>query len=387
MPPSMLLSTVAPASAPVRLQAPELPPTEAILEYYRRSEEAGFYSNGGPCSRLLAERVSERLRGAACVPVNNATSGLMAAMRAAFGEPDGARRIVLTTSFTFTATACAIMWCGFTPVFVDVEERGWHMDGARLAQALDALEGRVAGVLGCATFGTAPPKPQRAAWRESCAAYGVPLVIDSAAGFGAIDEFARPLGGVGDTEVFSFHATKPFAIGEGGLVATPDEDLAERITRAINFGLEPGTRVSAEAGFNGKLSELHAATALAMLDRFDEVLVARRGHASRLRRAIGAGVTYQRGANRSPWQFFQLLVASPEARAEALVLAAEAGVEVRTLHDPALHRHPAFADVRCADDLEVTDAVAARSLTLPMSNRLDDDAIARIAALVRRVAG
>jgi dTDP-4-amino-4,6-dideoxygalactose transaminase len=384
-----LVSAPAQQSVPVTeplvpFQRPQPPAPEAIMEYYRLSQEAGFYSNGGPCARLLSSRLSDYLgAGTFAIPVGNCTVGLMVALRAACGMPEGRRRAILTPSYTFTATACAIEWAGFEPIFVDIEPRGWHMDPAALEAALERFDGEVAGVLACATFGTAPAAEQRAAWRELCDAHGTPLLIDSAPGFGSRDGGGLPLGGLGDTEIFSFHATKPFSAGEGGVVTTSDAELAARIGRMINFGLEPGTRISTDIGMNGKMSELHAASSLSMLDIIDEVVALRQRNAGRLRDAIGpdAHLLHQAGAERSTWQIFHVLCPTPEMRDGIVALAPSHGVEVRTMHDPAVHTHPAFAGARRAP-LPVTEVAAARALALPMANELDDDAIARIAALV-----
>jgi dTDP-4-amino-4,6-dideoxygalactose transaminase len=354
---------------------------EEVLAYFERSCEARWFSNGGPCASELTARLEARLGGeTTCVLVANATLGLMAALRAAFGEGDG--RLVVTPSYTFTATACAIRWAGFEPLFVDVDARHWQLDPNELEQALAERGGEIAGVLACATFGTAPPPEVRAAWRELSAAHGVPLVIDSAPGFGSLDLHGSPLGGLGDTEVFSFHATKPFAIGEGGMVATADPELAARIASLINFGLD-ATRISTEAGLNAKLSELHAATGLAALDRFDGVLAARRRVAGALRRATrSCGLTLQAGSGGSTWQFFQALAPDAATREAVLDAARELDVEVRTLHAPPLHRHPAFAAAPRHGTLDVTDDLAARSLSLPLANDMSDFAVARVAEAV-----
>jgi dTDP-4-amino-4,6-dideoxygalactose transaminase len=385
LPRSAPVRSLTPARAPIRFQHPEMPPMDAVLAYFRMSEEAGWYSNGGPCSLELTRRLQERLgSGTHAVLVSNATMGLLAALRAACGAPTGARRLIVTTSYTFTATACAVEWAGFEPLFVDVDPEHWHLDPSQLEGALDAFGGEIAGVLACATFGVAPPPAVRAAWRALCDERRVPLVIDSAPGFGTVDAHGLPLGGLGDTEVFSFHATKPFAIGEGGMVATADADLAERMRRLANFGLAPGTRVSDEAGINAKLSELHAATGLAVLDRFDDVLAGRRRLAGALANATtGYGLQMQPGAFDGTWQFFQALAPTPAARTAALAAAQERAVEVRTLHDPPLHRHPAFARARRFGTLAVTDDLAARSLSLPLANTLPADAVEHIAEVAK----
>ena len=130
------------------------------------------------------------------------------------------------------------------------------------------------------TFGTAPPAGTREAWRATCDAAGVPLVVDSAAAFGARDEHRLLVGSDGATHVFSFHVTKPFAVGEGGLLVTGDADVARRAESLVNFGIDGPERTSAVAGINAKMSELHAAGALAMLDRFEPVLARRRAACS-----------------------------------------------------------------------------------------------------------
>jgi dTDP-4-amino-4,6-dideoxygalactose transaminase len=370
--------------AVIRLQHPEPPPPAEIFRYYALACQAGFYSNGGPCATMLAEHLSGYLGGQTfCIPVGNCTMGLLVALRAACGEPSDRRRVVLCPSYTFTATGCAIAWAGFKPVFVDVDPDGWHMDSEELERALERHAGSVAGVLACAAFGTAPPSEQRAAWRAACARHGVPLLIDAAPGFGSTDEDGRQIGGLGDTEIFSFHATKPFAVGEGGLVVTGDAELAARAARLINFGLEPGSRASSEIGLNAKMSELHAATALAMLDRIDGVVRQRQANARRLRESIARmPFSFQIGSERSTWQIFHLLAPSREVRDLCLELAPEHAIEVRTMHEPVLHRQPAFREF-AHGPLPVTEALAERALALPMANLLADDAFERIPALLR----
>lgn len=353
------------------------------MRHYRRSVAAGFYSNGGPCATLLAERLSEYLGGGAeCIPVANCTLGLVVALRAACPAADRRRRLVLCPSYTFTATACAIAAAGLEPAFVDVEGAGWHLDCGSLERELTRHHGRVAAVLACATFGTPPPAAHRARWREIARRHGVPLLVDAAPGFGAVDENGTPLGGVGDTEVFSFHATKPFSIGEGGLIATGDRSLAQAARRLINFGLRPGSRASDAVGLNAKMSELHAAAALAMLERIDEVVACRRENAARMRDRIEPlGYRFQVGSERSTWQILHVQAPTAEVRDRCVALAPAHAIELRTMHEPPLHRQPAFA---AADrgPLSVTDALCARSLALPMANRMPEDAFERIPALL-----
>jgi len=375
------------AVAPDRIpfQQPELPQVEAIMAHFQRSVDASYFANGGPCARELSTRIEERLgHQAHCVLVSSATTGLMAALRAVCGEPRGRKRLIACPSYTFTATAGAIVWAGFEPLFIDIEPDGYGLDPESLEAALKVRRGRVAGILAASPFGTASDTKLRDAWREIAARHKAPLLIDSAPGFGALDELGEPLGARGDTEVFSFHATKPFAIGEGGAVTTPDPEIAARIGRIVNFGMEPSTRMSTEAGFNGKLSELHAATGLAVLDDFDEILAGRRRLATRVMHAAEpSGLRYQRNAVGSTWQYFQALTPDVATRERILAAAAAAHVDARTLHDPPLHRHPAFAHADRGASMVATTAIAARSISLPLANRLHDAEVSRIGAVAR----
>jgi dTDP-4-amino-4,6-dideoxygalactose transaminase len=367
----------------IRYLRPELPPLQDVARYYALSEEARFYSNGGPCYQRLASRLAAYVGEVSCVPVGNCTLGLIAAIREVCGEPAGRRRLIAVPSFTFTATACAIRWAGFEPLFVDIEPDSWQLSPRALRDALSQYDGLVGGVMGCSTFGTAAPAGVRAGWRAVCIDHGVPLLVDSAAGFGAVDELGCPLGSQGETEIFSFHATKPFAIGEGGAVVTSDPDLAARVTRLINFGIDPDSRTSVSAGLNAKMSELHCATGLAMLDRFETTLARRRATASDLQHLMSAhAVTYQTGSESSTWQLFQLLMPDRTSRERAVALAAAHNIEVRTCFDPPLHRHPAFAQARVYGELEVTELVAARALSLPMANTLGPRQTTRIGKLM-----
>ena len=373
----------APAVERIRYLRPELPPIDDLARYYALAEEKHWYSNRGPCHERFAASLADYVGNVRCIPVSSCTHGLMVALRAACGEPGRRRRLIALPSFTFTATACAVRWAGFEPLFVDIEPESFQLDADALEAALATHGDRVAGVLGCSTFGTAPPSSTRQGWRNTCARHGVPLVIDSAAGFGAIDDEGAPLGAQGDTEVFSFHATKPFAIGEGGAIVTRQPGLAERAERLMNFGIDPATSMSAMPGLNAKLSELHCAMGLAMLDRFDDLLSARRATVETLREAVGAHpIRYQTGSEGSTWQGFHITLPSAELRHRAVSLARQELIEVRTCWDPSLHEHPAFADAPRGGELSVTEQVAARSITLPMANRLGPRQISRIARLM-----
>lgn len=350
----------------IRFQRPELPPTDEIDGYLELARGERWFSNGGPCWRLLRDRLGERA-GAYCVPVASGTLGLMAALAAVLEDPDAEpRRAALMPSFTFLATAQSALWAGLEPRLADIGAEHWHLDPEQLERALAGNRG-VAAALPVSAFGTPPPPSVRQHWESTCREAGVPLIVDSAAGFGAVAADGVPVGAQGDIEVVSFHATKPFAIGEGGAVFTRDAALRDRLELAVNFGFRADRSVGLAHGLNAKMSELHAATALAVLDRLDSIVGRRRDAAATIRERAGAEVQWQAEDALSTWQFVPVALSSPERR-ERLVAAVAGEIETRIYYDPLHHLTPGHPVAGAG--LERTDDLYRRILCLPMANDL-----------------
>lgn len=369
----------------LRYQRPQLPPLEEVARYYAASEAAHWYSNGGPCHELLVDRLQTRMaNGALALPVGNATLGLMVALAAVTQDLSPVRDLVVTPSYTFAAALSAIRWTGRQPLLVDVHPTHWQPDADAVERSLARHGRRVAAVLATSTFGCPAPSAVMARWQAACRAAGVPLVVDSAAAFGAVTEDGAWLGAQGDVEVFSFHATKPFATGEGGMVATRSHELHERMARLVNFGFDPSRTVVDPMGMNAKLSELQCAVCLAALDGFDAVLLARRTRALRLRTALEPmGYAFQDGCERSTFQSVPVLAPDAATREAVRSRAEQADVEVRAYYETPLHAHPPFAADLREGPLDVTDDLAARCLSLPMANDLTDDDLERIVAVAK----
>lgn len=370
----------------IRFQAPVLPSLREVEPFFADAVAARWYSNGGPCVTRLERECADYLGlEHPAVAVNNATSGLMVALRACLGVPEGSRRLVAVPSFTFVASVNAVVWAGFEPVFVDIDPDDWQVSESSMAR-LETLRGSLAGVLQCSTFGVAPTPARRRSLAAAAEALGVPVVVDSAAGFGAVDDAGRPLGDQGDAEVFSFHATKPFAIGEGGLVTSRSADVLRSVAQLTNFGFDRSREVRGPAGINAKLPELSAAVGLAVLQRFDDVLTRRRRAAAWLRDALrDSEVAFQVGASGSAYQFVPIALPAPEARERLLRAAADAQIEVRVYFDPPMHRLPPFAGCRAVDDLHVTESLSERIVGLPMANDIGPASLERIRDLVLSV--
>ncbi len=329
------------------------------------------YSNFGPVASRLERKLEQRYTspGRSVVLVSSGTTGLIAALLAL-----DVRGAVAMPSFTFPATASAVVLARCTPLFIDVSPETWELDIAQLEQALQHQ--RVGAILHVRTLGLCHPLDDLEQLAHS---FGVPLIIDSAASLGGSEEGGRWVGGSGDAEIFSMHATKVFGIGEGGAVFVRPP-LAERLRRTINFGLAGG--VPETLGFNGKLSEVHAAIGLAVLERIDG-FIARRGEIARGYRAGLAGAAdleYAPKAGAPPWQTYPVaLPGDADAVVDRLVAA---GVGVRRYYSPPLHRTPPFA---ANVSLPITDDLSARMICLPVYSDMTDREQEEIIGIVNGV--
>jgi dTDP-4-amino-4,6-dideoxygalactose transaminase len=364
---------------PIRFQKPLFPTAEAIERYLSQSRSERWFSNSGPCANLLTARLAEAV-GRPCVPVVNGTLGLMVAIAAVRRRARGYGEALLP-SFAFAATAQAAVWNGLEPVFVDVAPDHWHLDPDALQAALDARGDRVAVVIALSSFGVPPPVDVRERWEAICASADVPLVVDSAAGFGARAADGVAIGGQGDVEMVSFHATKPLAAGEGGAVFCRDEDTAAEIARLINYTFDDHHQALRPDGLNAKMPESAAAAALAGLDVLGEMLARRAELGTEMLEALPPGFERQAGCERGTWQFVSVAAPDAATRAAALEEAPKRQIGVRTYYEP-LHLMPAFATFECADGLEVTTNLGERMLSLPMAVDLGPEEVAAVVDMV-----
>ena len=363
----------------LRFQRPRLPGAVEVERWYSLSREADRFANHGPCEQLLAHRLAARLRpDVTCIPVANATLGLMIALRALMERSGTVRGEVVMPSFTYVATVSAVLWAGYRPIFVDVDRDSWHVTGHALAAAVAERGRRVACLLPCATFGSIPPESLLAGWRSVAAESGLPLLIDNAPGYGSLDTAGQSQSPLGDADVVSFHATKPFAIGEGGAVFTLDEALASRVRELSHFGLDAGRTLTGTPGLNAKMSELHAATGLAVLNSYDDVLSSRRARARQLTEPFLAAGT---GRNKAP--SCRRGSSSPSLRPTRVPATRCCDVQTpaasrsRTYHQP-LHSMPSLRDHATVGSLSVSSDLGSRIICLPMANDLSEAEIERI---------
>jgi dTDP-4-amino-4,6-dideoxygalactose transaminase len=363
--------------------SPSFPNTEDVAADYAAIRDNGVFSNGGPFETAFASRIDRWIgNGAHSCVVSSGTTGLELAVRTTFAS---AKRYGLVASFTFAAAPLVLHRCGFEPLFLDIDLDSWQPKRACAEETLSIHGESVAGIILTNTFGMA--NEEVTDWEDLANTYGLPLIIDSAAGFGSSYLSGEPLGARGTCEVFSLHATKTLAVGEGGVVTARDANLIDRINRMKNFGFDQN-RAAAEIGLNGKLSELSCAIGLRQLSLLPRRLLARqrvfRAYADGLRESV---ISYQSNAIRSALPFFSALMPSPAVRDGAIRALDIAGVEARMYYNPPVHQQSVF--VNCSDrgaDLPATTEIASRVISLPMSDHLSEANIARIVDVCSEVA-
>lgn len=363
---------------------PSLVPADRYLPLLREIDESHLYSNFGPLTGRFEARVLREYFGdaGALTAVGNATLGLMLAIKA-LARPGA--RYALMPSFTFAATPLSAIWCGLSPWFVDIDPCSWCMDEAKLDVAVRQLGDDIAVVMPYPAFATHASLAHYAALHRS----GVPVVVDAAPGFGTTLDGVQHGAGFPGAVVYSFHATKAFGVGEGGMVYSADASLVQKIRRLSNFGFN-ADRVPEGDGINAKISEYTAAIALATLDAFPDKLAARREVLTHYRRAIAASSLLARGWQLQDTQgdvatqIFSLLV-PPGTDADAVIARLDAaGIELRRYFRPACHQQAHFS--RCGhDDLPVTEEISRRIVNLPFWEGMGEELVARVISELEKV--
>jgi dTDP-4-amino-4,6-dideoxygalactose transaminase len=358
---------------------PSSPDPDLVAEDVRGILRSGVLTNG-PLVRSLEREAAAYLGVRHCVAVSSCTVGLMLLLRAADLSGD-----VVLPSFTFVATAHAVAWNSLRPVFADVDPQTLTLSPASAARAVGV---RTSAVLATHTFGT---PCDVLALGELARRSGVRLFFDAAHAFGS-RHAAGPVGRFGDAEVFSLSPTKVLVAGEGGIVATDDDLLAERCRIGRDYA-NPGDYDARFVGLNARMSELHAAVALRSLERLEANVARRNELAALYREALaevpGIGFPAVPEGCRSTYKDLTVLVDREafglDAAGLAEALRAE-GVETRRYYTPPVHLQRAYRGRGSANGrLPVTEEAAARVLTLPMWSEMEDEQVRRVGEAVARI--
>ena len=338
-----------------------------------------WLTNNGPFVQELEEKLTVYLGVAHCIAICNATVALEIAARAL-----GLTGEVILPSFTFVASAHALQWQEITPVFCDVDPLTHNIDPLKVESLITP---KTSGIMGVHVWGRACPIE---ALDEIAQKHQLKLLFDAAHAFGSTHQ-GRMIGGFGDTEVFSFHATKFFNTFEGGAVTTNNDDIAGKIRRMRNFGFA-GLDNVVDIGTNGKMSEVSAAMGLTSLESLNEIIGVNHNnylaYSSELDGIPGVQLIRYAENEKNSYQYVVLEidenVASISRDTLVEILHAE-NIRARRYFYPGCHQMEPYRSnfPDAGRNLPETEKLTLKVLQLPTGTAVREEEITRICALIR----
>ena len=378
----------------IPLAVPDLSGNER--KYLNECIDSTYVSSVGPFVDRLESMIAKISGAKSGVAVSSGTTGLHTALTACgVGRDD----IVIIPSFTFIATANAVSHCGATPWLMDVKADSWCIDEERIEEELkrktEVKNGvvihkdtgrRVAAIIPVYTLGNIPDMD---VIKSIAAYYNIPVIADAAAAIGA-EYKDRKCGELADCTVFSFNGNKTVTSGGGGAVVGNDEQMMKKIKH-----LSTTARVSSEydfdmVGFNYRMTNIQAAVGCAQLERVEDLVQKKRWIRSRYRELLDdvQGINFfpvPEDVNSSCW-FSGVVVedADHEKVKDICSKLKDQDIEARTFWKP-IHMQKPYENALKADNLQTTDALWSKMLTLPCSTNITDAEIVTVADALKKV--
>jgi len=355
--------------APIYVTRPFLPPLAEILPYLEQIWSNHQLTNGGPFHVQFEQALCDYLGVEHISLFANGTLALVTALQALriTGE-------VITTPYSFVATAHALLWNGIKPVFVDIHPETLNLDPDKIEAAITP---QTTAILPVHVYGRPCETDRIQAIADT---YGLKVIYDAAHAFAVEDEGGSILRH-GDLSILSFHATKVFTTFEGGAIVSPDAKTKKRIDYLKNFGFADEVTVVAP-GINGKMNEFQAAVGLAQLRHIDQAL-AERAEIDRRYRKLFADITGIRcltspSSHRHNHAYFPILVEPeyPLLRDELYLKFRKNSIYARRYFYPLISEFPMYRALPSAkpSTLTVAGEISSRVICLPIFPGLSDDA-------------
>lgn len=359
---------------------PALPPLEEFIPYLEQIWDKKILTNGGPFHQQLEKALCNYLGVEHLALFSNGTLGLVTALQALriTGE-------VITTPYSFVATAHSLIWNGIKPVFADIDPYTLNLDPACIEAAITP---NTTAIMPVHCYGH--PCDVKAI-QKIADNYNLKIIYDAAHAFGVQDEGGSLLRH-GDLSVLSFHATKVFNTFEGGAIICPDAKTKQRIDHLKNFGFVDETTVVA-SGINGKMSEINAAFGMLQLKHIDAALIARKlidkKYRDTLRDIPGILCLPDAGEKTANYSYFPILVEGnfPISRDELYQKFKDNNIHVRRYFYPLITEFPMYRGMRSsnAENLPVASAAAKKVICLPIYPTLTPEEQQRIIDIIQGI--
>jgi len=352
---------------------PFLPPLEEFIPYLEKIWQEKWLTNNGSFHRQLESKLGDYLGVSQLSLFTNGTIALITALQALriTGE-------VITTPYTFVATAHSLIWNKNKPVFVDMDPKTFNIDPDKVEAAITP---QTSAILAVHVYGM-PCDNNRL--QQIADVYGLKLIYDAAHAFG-VNQQNESILNYGDLSILSFHATKVYNTFEGGAIVCKDEKLKQRIDYLKNFGFADEVTVMA-AGINGKMNEFQAALGLLQLDYIDQCIASRGIIANYYRDALkeipGLKLLPSYAQGEENYSYFPILIEAeyPLTRDELYLKLREQDIYARRYFYPLISEFPMYRGLSSADakNLPVAKQVSEQVLCLPIYPDLSEESLLKI---------
>jgi dTDP-4-amino-4,6-dideoxygalactose transaminase len=363
---------------PVYVTQPFLPPLAEFVAYLEQIWDTKMLTNGGPLHQELERQLCRHLGVNHIALFTNGTIALVTALQSLriTGE-------VITTPYSFVATAHSLLWNGIKPVFVDIDRQTFNLDPKRIEAAITP---QTTAIMPVHCYGQ--PCDIDAIQRIADN-YNLKVIYDAAHAFGVHYRGGSVLNH-GDLSVLSFHATKVFNTFEGGAIVCPDAKTKQRIDHLKNFGFVDETTVVA-TGINGKMSEVNAAMGLLQLKHIESAMLRRAEIAEVYTHALskvrGIRVLASRSKASTNNAYFPILVEEgfPVSRDQLYQRFRGEQIFVRRYFYPLISDFPMYRGLPSAApaNLPIAAETASRVLCLPIYPALSNDDAQRVIDVIK----
>lgn len=369
--------TIIHKTPPIYVTQPLLPPLEEFIPYLEKIWESKWLTNSGPFHEQFEQALCDYLGVKHLALFTNGTLALVTALQTLriTGE-------VITTPYSFVATAHALLWNGIKPVFVDIDPVTLNLDPDRIEAAITP---QTTAILPVHCYGH-PCDVDRI--ERIADNYGLKVIYDAAHAFSVQNQDGSLLNH-GDLSVLSFHATKVFNTFEGGAIVCHDIKTKQRIDHLKNFGFVDEITVVAP-GINGKMSEINAAFGLLQLKGVDEALQKRKAIDIHYRKALagvkGISTLKASGESVANYAYFPILVQPdyPLSRDALYKKLHDNGIYARRYFFPLISDFPMYRGMPSAShaNLPVAKKMAEQVICLPIYPDLSTEQVDLITGMI-----
>lgn len=355
---------------PIYVTMPTLAPLEEVNELMKGIWESGIMTHNGPLVQRFEKEVCDYLGVPRMVSCCNGTLALQMAVKAL-----GKTGEIITSPFTFIATISSIMWEHCTPVFVDIDPETLNIDPKKIEERITC---HTVAIMPVHVFGNACEIDQIDAIAKK---HGISVIYDAAHAMG-VQYKGRSIMECGDMSCTSFHATKMLNTAEGGGVFTLNEELDARLRRIRFFGFENHADI-VEDGFNGKMTEVHAAVGIANLRYLDKALADRKAKYARYKEILGQNpdIRFQKITSDCNCSYFPAIFRNEETALRVIEALNAVNVFPRRYFYPSVNT---FSKLVPYVPMPISEDIAARILCLPLHMGMTMADVEEIADIILR---